>query len=298
MNRKRAKLCCALGWAGASFTLGMACASELPTEDPGQRNRALEVHSGFTLAPPEGGEPAKGLLLFESGPAGSVTRLLLALPEERSRLVITYESNARTGRKSDRLLDDTTGAWLQVEWGTGQPSRDNAEAYRKWLRELQKGRGDRRTAGWIALRTSSGRSWQHAGGVTTIGADFADFGNWLSGREYARELVGSVPASLLSALAWLNQLAVPVGDGRVEPELGWIFQPLTSSLGQVLSTRAGVVNPAKGSRPWRQEKAALTPGLTLTEPELLELTSRFRSLSNTEPLADARLAGFADRLEE
>ncbi|HRC84812.1 MAG TPA: hypothetical protein PK413_04305 [Thermoanaerobaculia bacterium] len=222
---------------------------------------------------------------FENGPQGTVTRVLLELAGGE-RLILTSSVNARTGQRSDRLAADADGSWVEVASGTGCGGADNAAYHRC----LAKERTPWNFAAPLRLSSSLGPSLARTLPPRGHQVDFAGFGHWLSRQSAGRELARALPQSLVQALGWLEGVFLGKGRAELEPELAWQIEPLTEALLPALRREGRLPGKPTSARPWREEKGPSGQGLSLTEPALLELASRFRSLRAADPLGGARVA--------
>lgn len=230
-------------------------------------------------ASPEEQREAHGLLIMEAADRGLVERLVYE-SSNGNRLVGTFTATPRQGRLVEHLADDATGWWIELEL-------DFDHQWNGWrhfaftVDEVFYPGSDRTIRG--RLTTKNGLELELTmqppqGGLP----DAEGFAQAISELEATDRLIAGIPEHIVPSIYETTAVfADPMTTGAAR---GWFAGLLR-----------GVLPPPKHwnearETGWVQSKSKIHLGLGLTEPEMLEFTSRFQSISNADPLGDHRLA--------
>jgi hypothetical protein len=250
-------------------------------------SRTLEeggaYHRGLSWQSPPGQPERTALYLARVHPQGTVFRYLFLAPSEW-RLIYTERLDPASGLMATRLLDDETGWWACLSTDSDL-SAASLEAWRRLVFRDDAPESPPEVFS-VTVATSNGFTYHER---LTLGTEwpstvvFAD----LERQGRVGELSARLPRSLVPAILFLD---ASLGDAS--GPTGAIAAPRRSrDLLGILADALRAVPPA-GLDPrtldaaWPMANGRRRIGGTVLDPHLLEITSRFRHVDNTDPLSD------------
>ncbi len=255
--------------------------------DPPQHpnNGRGAIHRSLEWRQPEGGGQATGLYLIGIVPAGMITRILILSPGGRA-IRITYTVDPRRGVQTGELLDDATGWWARLEerFGIRADSLGAYLAYDRWI-------WDTSAPDKVRLRfAASGASpVEEELPLTEPTVPYARFAEVLAASGTGGEVVARLPVGLAEAVLFLDTSLSPT-PAPLQAELdnlGYAARGVFEVLAELLRAAPPEGLDVAGDRlPWLMSVERAQKGTATSDPAVLELTSRFRSVENADPLSD------------
>lgn len=255
--------------------LGSLGAGPLLSATGAAYDRPTAYHREVSWAAANEDQVVNGLFFFQSSQKGLAARVLVASPEGR-RIVLTKVLLAESGRDRIRLLDDSTGWWLEVEKKYGVGASGLWEFLRKLESWLEPESGHRIA---YVLRSSDGMEL-----TTTLAVvERSDLEH--------RGLVASLDeANLSSAL----QDQMPEGLVEAVLFLDGALEIVAADAKTPIGILAGIAAREMGESAyravsWTENEAPLQKGLLVQDPESRRFADGFRSISGAEPLPAGEL---------
>lgn len=233
----------------------------------------------------EGEVTEQGLFLIENAAAGNIRRLLICPVAESWRAIATYTLNPAAGMTSLELRDDRTGWWIRADQFFGVQGDTVGEFFARADEELSQ--DDPRDYSELRLSTRDGFERLARAPASELDS-WASFLTTMDAGEL-EELAKTVPPGFREAVWFLNESlmnwisAAPSGiASQPRSEMTDLFGVLASALDSQYS-EAHERSHGNHSRVMRVGESY--KGRGVVEPEVLELTARFRSVDNADPLA-------------
>lgn len=273
-TRRRNAILCGVAATAASFLI----APRLAGVDYGWVTGA--AYGTLQWQDSDGADQESGLFLIEHSPYGNVRRVLAAHPDDEWRAVSTYMLDGVTGREVLELVDDKSGWSARAEIRYGIEAETLAAFFERAGYGLS-------SEDQVELRLSTNQGVEEVLRIPATEPDFwAAFARDLS-PDQASRIAHSIPADFRPGVIFLDDclkrwLGV-AGDTATEPR-----EP--TDLIRVLADALRRTFPE--AQRWAVEpdarRLAIGPnhrGSGIVEPEILELTARFQSVENADPLA-------------
>ena len=283
MNRKSL-----IGGSLASLALVLSAArgSTEGAETPPEREyRSAGFHRGFDWREAAGAGQAQGLYLVDMVPAGMVQRVLVEDPAGRP-VRITKTLDVRRGLDTCELLDDTTGWWARLDLDFGIQADSLGAFFAADEARAASGKPSPLRVRFAADGTSPVEVEVAATEPKALHLAVAEA---VRAAAPGNDLVATMPAGLAQAILFFHTALSPSPlETRVEGDnLAYSARGVVEVLANVL--RAA---PPKGldverySAPWPMTVRPMERGTSSSDPAVLELVSRFRSVENSDPLSD------------
>lgn len=226
----------------------------------------------------------RGLYLIDNSPYGGVRRVLASDADGEWLAVLTYTLDPLAGKEVRELMDDESGWWARAEIRYGIEEETLAAFFARAGEQLS--RED--SARWIELKLSTRQGIDESLRIPAAEPDlWAAFARGLSPDQVAR-LAHDIPASFRPAILFLDD---GLADWLSGIAAGAATEPRKpTDLIRVLADALRSTFPQAPGFALESDSRLLTIGPTrhgrgIVEPEILELTARFRSVENADPLA-------------
>lgn len=266
-----------------AFALCGAAGKTQPTQETRDFGSGA-LHRPIQWLSPSGEQSTSGLFLLDMTPAGMVQRVLAQDAAVRP-IILTWVLDAQKGRESSEFLDDETGWWARLEIDTGVQADFLGEYLAAASRELQPGHTLN-----MKLSTREGLVFERR--LTQTDAEvlpYQDFAASLVADGPAEHLVARPPeltAAVLFLEASMNQ--GPLQTERQDSHVVYNMRGIVEVLASVFRKQTSVGTSETGAETWKMTFGNLRQGVTIIDPNLLELVSHFRSVENAGPLSDHR----------
>lgn len=244
------------------------------------------VHGEVTWETPDGVAKERGMYVLDAAPTGVVRRLLAFDPVAEWRAILTETLDPSRGLSIVELRDDRSDWWARGEIDFGVQEDSLGDYFIRAREELTLDSPDRS----LLLRLTTSNGQEISVDVSVAGSEdgWATFFGEATATGQLREVAAGIPRDFQPAVLFLDRWAT-----------NWltrsdsVFDEVQSSQTELVNVLAGAIHSAdRGSRPDGEVAEARIivrgpnqKGRGVVDPELLELTSRFRTIQNAEPLA-------------
>ncbi len=238
------------------------------------------LHRPIQWLSPSGEQTTSGLFLLDMTSARMVQRVLAQDAAARP-IILTWVLDAQEGRESSEFLDDETGWWARLELDTGIQADYLGAYFAAAGQQLKPGHTLN-----MKLSTRDGLSFERRLAQTDAAV--------LPYQEFAASLVADGPAErlaarppeLIAAVFFLDAFMSqgPLQTERQDSHNLYNMRGIVEVLANVFRKQTSV----SASETWKMTFSDLRQGVTITDSDLLELVSRFRSVENADPLSDHR----------
>lgn len=282
MNKARARRLIG-SFGGSAFLLAAVTSQAMATSSSRAAEEGGTYHRGLSWQSPSEEPERTGLYLARIHPQGTAYRYLFLAPNEW-RLIYTERFDPTRDLSATRLFDDETGWWACLS----TDSDLSATSLEEWRRLVF--RDDAPDSPpevfSVTLATSNGFSYQDR---LTFGTEwhstvvFAD----LQRQGRVGELSAKLPTSLVPAILFLD---ASLGDASGPTGANAAPRRNRDLLGLLADALRAAppfgVDLKSLDASWPMTNGGRRMGGIVLDPHLLEITSQFRHVENTNPLSD------------
>ncbi|MEM7049335.1 MAG: hypothetical protein AAF604_06735 [Acidobacteriota bacterium] len=263
---------------GTFVTLCLLSAACLAGADHGWGSGA--AHGSLWWQDSHGVSRASGLYVLEYSPYGVVRRVLAGDSNDAWQAVATWTLDGSTGRETQDLVDDRSGWSARGELRFGAEGESLGDFFDRAHDEIS---DDSR----MELRLSTHKGVEEVMWISAMEPDlWAAFSRDLSS-DQADRIAHSIPADFRPAVVfldecmtnWLAEEGRDVAEDRGPTDL---FRVLAEMLRRTFPETETWISQSDGCR---LEKGRNHRGRGIFESEILDLTSRFKTVENADPLA-------------